>query len=146
MTVKKQCIMMTPSWRVPPQYCCLRRRKARIRRITQVEKVLKITNRNQKYAYVPPLQSLKLIYYASVNLQSKRGRRLGIPTPVYFLQLLDQEDRENRIAENRKIAVSNFEKAKHSRLKRRRFYLHAKTSAWKRWRRIMRDARRPWHE
>ena len=144
--MKKQCIMMTPSWRVPPQYCCLRRRKARIRRITQVEKIVKITNRNQKYAYVPPLQSLKLIYYASVNLQNKRGHRLGIPTPAYFLQLLGKEDRENLAAENREIAVANIEKAQRSRLKRRRFYLHAKTCAWKRWRRVMRDARRPWYE
>lgn len=144
--MKKQCIMMTPSWCVPPQYCCLRCRKARTRRIIQVEKVLKITNRNNKLSYVPPLQSLKLIYYASANLQNKRSRRLGIPTPAYFLQLLGPEGQENLAAEIRGMAVANVEKAKHSRLKRRRFYLHAKTSAWKRWRRIMRDARRPWHE
>ena len=123
-----------------------KRRKPKMRRIIQVEKVIKITNRNQKYSYVPPLQSLKRIYYAAVNLQNKRGRRLGIPTPAYFLQLMGQEERENRVAENREMAVANVEKAKHSRLKRRRFYLRAKTCAWKRWRRLMHDARRPWHE
>jgi len=144
--VKKQCIMMTPSWRVPPQYCCLRRRKAKVRRIIQVEKVLKITNRNNKLSYVPPRSSLKLIYYAAMNLQNRRGRRLGIPTPAYFLQLLGQEDRKNLAVEKWEIAVANVEKAQRSRLKRRRFYLHAKTHAWKRWRRIMRDARRLGYE
>ena len=144
--MKKQCIMMTPSWRVPPQYCCLRCRKARTRRIIQVEKVLKITNRNNKLSYVPPRSSLKLIYYAAMNLQNRRGRRLGIPTPVYFKQLLGQEGWENLAAETREIAVANAEKAQRSRLKRRRFYLHAKTHAWKRWRRIMRDARRLGYE
>ena len=144
--MNKHCIMMTPSWRVPPQYRCLRIRKAKTRRIIQVEKVLKITNRNNKLSYVPPRSSLKLIYYAAMNLQNRRGRRLGIPTPVYFRQLLGQEGWENLAAENREIAVANAEKAQRSRLKRRRFYLHAKTHAWKRWRQIMRDARRLGYE
>lgn len=144
--MKNLCIMTTPSWRIPPQYHFPRIRKAKTCRIIQVEKVLKITNRNNKLSYVPPRSSLKLIYYAAMNLQNRRGRRLGIPTPVYFKQLLGQEGWENLAAETREIAVANAEKAQRSRLKRRRFYLHAKTHAWKRWRRIMRDARRLGYE
>lgn len=146
--MKKQCIMMTPSWRVPPQYCCLRRRKAKARRIIQVEKVLKITNRNNKLSYVPPRSSLKLIYYAAMNLQNRRGRRLGIPTPLFFQKVLTEEDLNQLRKEKQEITNANYKKALRSRLKKRRFYLHAKPGTWKRWRRMTREERilrRLWH-
>ena len=125
--MKRHCIMMAPGWRIPPQHCCLRRRKAKKRRIVQIEKVLKLAFIYPEYPrYFPGAESTKALYYAAVDLQFKRGRRLGLPTPMELGMCITTDDWKEMVDRWEQLRQKNQEMLKHSRLKRRRFLRRAK--------------------
>lgn len=125
--MKRHCIMTAPSWRIPPQHCCLRRRKAKKRRIVQIEKALKLAFIYTEYPrYFPGTESTKALYYASVDLQFKRGRRLGLPIPMELGMRITTDDWKEMVDRWEQLRQKNQEMLKHSRLKRRRFLRRAK--------------------
>lgn len=125
--MKRYCIMTAPSWRIPPQHCCLRRRKAKKRRIVQIEKALKLAFIYPEYPrYFPGAESTKALYYVAVDLQFKRGRRLGLPTPIELGMCLTTDDWKEMVDRWEQLRQKNQERLKHSRLKRRRFLRLAK--------------------
>ena len=132
--MKKHCILTTPSWRIPAKHCSLRHRKAKTRRIVQVEKLLKLAYINPWYPrYFPEAESAKALYYAAVDLQFKRGRRLGLPTPIELGLCITTDGWKEMVARWELLRQKNQERLKHSRLKRRRFLRRAKGKWDSRW-------------
>ena len=108
------------------QHCCIRRGKPR-RRIIQVEKLLKLAYRYPEYLrYFPEAESAKALYYAAVDLQFKRGRRLGLPTPIELGLCITTDGWKEMVDRWELLRQKNQERLKHSRLKRRRFLRRAK--------------------
>lgn len=132
--MKKHCILMTPSWRIPAKHCSLRHRKAKTRRIIQVEKLLKLAYIRTEYPrYFPGAESVKALYRAAVDLQFRRGRRLGLPTPIEFRGQITFEDWMEMIDRWEPFRQKNQEVLKHSRLKRRRFFRRTKGKFDNKW-------------
>ena len=108
------------------QHCCIRRGKSR-RRIIQVEKLLKLAYIYPEYLrYFPEAESAKALYYAAVDLQFKRGRRLGLPTPIELGLCITTDGWKEMVDRWELLRQKNQERLKHSRLKRRRFLRRAK--------------------
>ena len=66
------------------------------------------------------------MYYAAVDLQFKRGRRLGLPTPMELGMCITTDDWKEMVDRWEQLRQKNQERLKHSRLKRRRFLRRAK--------------------
>lgn len=125
--MKKHCILMTPSWRIPAKHCSLRHRKAKTRRIVQVEKLLKLAYIHTECPrYFPGAESVKALYRAAIDLQFRRGRRLGLPTPIELGLCITTDGWKEMVDRWEQLRQKNQEMLKHSRLKRRRFLRRAK--------------------
>ena len=91
-------------------------------RIIQVEKVLVMATRKETPTYCPPPESIKKLFFAAIDLQSKRKRRLARCTPMYFMAALLPEDKKELIQRYTFLIDRNVALKKRMRLKRRRFY------------------------
>ena len=96
-----------------------------MKRIIQIEKVLKLQAKAEWPKYCPPPESIKKLYFVAYNLQFKRGRRLALRVPIFFIQQLLPSERYEISLQLHKIRCANWTKAKAARLKRRRFYMRA---------------------
>ena len=93
-----------------------------MKRIIQIEKVLKLTTRTHWPIYLPSAESIKKLFYAAVDLQQKRGRRYGLLFPLSFWSQLTIQERDEARQRLKEIRAANAAEKKRARLKRRRFY------------------------
>ena len=93
-----------------------------MKRIIQIEKVLVMATRKETPTYCPLSESIKKLYYAAIDLQSKRKRRLARCTPMYFMTALLPEDIKELMQRYVVLTNQNMALKKRMRLKHRRFY------------------------